>query len=182
MPKEEKIIMPRAWRLYMGRETSKEGSRVELILDSLEGKVYPYAIRLNFYALEDIMDYEALLVGLVVSASRGIKDLHVFIDSRMLVDQVEGSRILRTKEAKKYKEEIMDAITPRYRFHITHLLKYLNPKVEALLGLASIRLELLNREVSVGIKTRPTLEAVGKDATEERKEAKKATEEELKPT
>nr|GEY37996.1 hypothetical protein [Tanacetum cinerariifolium] len=85
-------------RLYMGRETGKEGSGVGMILDSPEGKVYSYAIHLNFYASKDNMDYETMLVGLVTSAGRGIKDLHVFVDSKMLVDQVEGSRIPRTKE------------------------------------------------------------------------------------
>ncbi|GKD82723.1 hypothetical protein Tco_1349562, partial [Tanacetum coccineum] len=60
MPKEEQILTPRAWRLYVGRETGKEGSGVEMIPDNPEEKVYLYAIRLNFYASEDIMDYEAL--------------------------------------------------------------------------------------------------------------------------
>ncbi|GJS49057.1 hypothetical protein Tco_0599178 [Tanacetum coccineum] len=155
MPKEEQIPTPRAWRLYVGRETGKEGSGVEMILDNPEEKVYSYAIRLNFYAPEDIMDYEALLVGLVNPENQ------------------------RSKEVQ---EEIMDATTLFYRFWITHLPKSLNPKAEALVGLASIRLELLNKEVSVGIKTRPTVEAAGKDTTKERNEAKKETEEDLKPT
>ncbi|GJR83597.1 reverse transcriptase domain-containing protein [Tanacetum coccineum] len=117
----------------MGRETGKEGSGVVMILDSPEGKVYSYAIRLNFHASEDSMDYEALLVGLVTSARRGMKDLHVFVDSKMLVDQ-------------------------------------------ALKGLAPIKLELLNQEVSVGIKTRPTVETARKDLEETRNEAKEAME------
>ncbi|GJV46003.1 reverse transcriptase domain-containing protein [Tanacetum coccineum] len=74
------------------------------------------------------MDYKALLAELVALAGKGMKDLHVFIDSKMLVDQVEGSRIPRTKEAKKYKEGIMDATTLFHRVQITHLPKSLNPR------------------------------------------------------
>ncbi|GJS93210.1 hypothetical protein Tco_0800178 [Tanacetum coccineum] len=73
------------------------------------------AIHLNFYASEDSMDYEALLAGPVASTDKGMKDLNVFMGSKLLVDQVEGSRIPRTKEAKKYREEIMDATTLFHR-------------------------------------------------------------------
>ncbi|GJR80549.1 reverse transcriptase domain-containing protein [Tanacetum coccineum] len=132
------------------------------------GKEYSHDVRLNFYASEDNMDYEALLVGLVAFAGRNIKDIHVFIGSKLLVDQVEGSRVPRMKEAKRYMEEIMDATTPFHRFRITYLPNVLNPKAEALTGLASIRLELLNQEVSVGVKTRPSVEAQDKLQEKER--------------
>nr|GEW67818.1 hypothetical protein [Tanacetum cinerariifolium] len=44
-PQEELVPMPREWRLYVGREAGKEGFGVGMILDSLEGKIYSYAIR-----------------------------------------------------------------------------------------------------------------------------------------
>ncbi|GKA61160.1 hypothetical protein Tco_0760567 [Tanacetum coccineum] len=84
-PQEELILMPRAWRLYVGRETCQDVSGVGMILDSPGRKV------------------------------KGMKGLHVFVGSKLLVDQVEGSRIPRTKEAKKYREEIMDATAPFHR-------------------------------------------------------------------
>ncbi|GJS80050.1 hypothetical protein Tco_0729931 [Tanacetum coccineum] len=85
-PQEELVLAPTAWRLYVGREPSKEGSGVGMILVSPEKKVYSYAIRLNFYASEDSMDYEALLAGLVAFAESGMKDLHVFVGSKLLID------------------------------------------------------------------------------------------------
>nr|GEV98243.1 hypothetical protein [Tanacetum cinerariifolium] len=118
--------------------------------------MYSYVIRLNFYAFEDSMDSEALLVGLVASADRGIKDLHIFMDSKILVDQVEGSRILRTKKQRSIGRK---SWMPRPHF-----------------------IELLNQEVKMGIKTMPTVEAVDKDLREGRNEAKKATAEKLKST
>ncbi|GJU71428.1 reverse transcriptase domain-containing protein [Tanacetum coccineum] len=139
------------------RETIKEGSGVGMILINPYTKTCSYAIRLNFNAPNHIMNYEALLAGLVASAGKGMKDLHVFIDSQIWVDQVEGNRIPATKQEKRYKEEIMDATTPFHKFRITHLPKILNPKAEMLTGLATIQVEFLNQEVSVGIKTRPTV-------------------------
>ncbi|GKE74983.1 gag-pol polyprotein [Tanacetum coccineum] len=156
--REKLTPTPRAWRLYLSREANKEGSGVGMILVSLEEKTYSFAIRLNFSALDDNMNYEALLAGLFASANKGRKDLHVFVDSQILVDQVEGNRVLRTKETKKYMEEVMDATTSFHRFRITHLPKALSPKAEVHTGLATIKLEFLNQEVSVGVKTRPLVE------------------------
>ncbi|GKC97173.1 hypothetical protein Tco_1167448 [Tanacetum coccineum] len=92
---EKSTPTPRAWRLYLGREKIEEGSGVGIILVSLKEKMYSHAIRLKFNASNHVMDYEALLVGLAASVSK---------------------------------------------------------------GLATVKLEFLNQEVSVGIKTRPSVE------------------------
>ncbi|GJU25831.1 hypothetical protein Tco_1164452 [Tanacetum coccineum] len=102
--------------------------------------MHSYAIRLKFNASDHAMDFEALLAGLVVSASK------------------EGNHTPIIEQDMKYKEEIMDATAPFHRFRITHLLKLLNSKTEVLTGLKTIKMELLNQEVSVGIKTRPSVE------------------------
>ncbi|GJZ79985.1 gag-pol polyprotein [Tanacetum coccineum] len=149
---------PRAWRLYLGRETIEEGSSVGIIMVSPEEKMYSYAIHLKFNASNHAMDCEALLAGLAVSISKGMKDLHVFMDSPKLVAQTEGSHTPTMEQERKYKKEIMDATTPFHRFRITHLPKNLNSKAEVLTGLATIKWEFLNQEVSVGIKTRPSVE------------------------
>ncbi|GKC83388.1 hypothetical protein Tco_1139105, partial [Tanacetum coccineum] len=55
----------------------------------------------------------------------------------------------------------MDATTSFHRFQIMYLPKALIPKAEVLTGLATIKLEFLNQEVSVGVKTRPSVEVEG---------------------
>ncbi|GKB93512.1 reverse transcriptase domain-containing protein [Tanacetum coccineum] len=151
-------LTPRAWRLYLGRETIEEGSGVGIILVSLKEKMYSYAIRLKFNASNHAMDCEALLTGVAVSVSKGMKDLHVFMDSSKLVSQTEGNHTPEIEQERKYKKEILDATTLFYRLRITHIPKILNFKAEVLTGLATIKLEFLNQEVSTGIKTRPSVE------------------------
>ncbi|GJW92759.1 reverse transcriptase domain-containing protein [Tanacetum coccineum] len=151
---------PRAWRLYVGKETIEEGSGVGIILVSPEEKIHSYAIRLKFHASNHVMDYKALLAGLAASTNQGMKDLHVFINALTLVAQVEGSHTQVTEHERKYNEEILDATTLFHRFQITYLPKNLNSKAEVLTGLATIKLEFLDQEVSVGIKTRPLVEEI----------------------
>ncbi|GKB07815.1 reverse transcriptase domain-containing protein [Tanacetum coccineum] len=172
------------------RNRSISGRRLEkypmvskgIVLVDPEEKEYSHAIRLNFYASEDDMDYEALLAGLVAFAKSGMKDLPVFIGSKFLVDQVRWNRVPRTERARRYRKEIMDATAPFHRFRITYLPKGLIPKAETLTGLASIRLEFLNQEVSVGVKTRPSVEAQDKLPKKARNIPKKTTSGKSSPT
>ncbi|GJY67522.1 reverse transcriptase domain-containing protein [Tanacetum coccineum] len=108
--------------------------------------MHSYVIRLKFNTSDHNIDCEALLAGLAVSVSIGMKDLHVFMDSPRLVAQTEGNHTPTTKQEKKYKKEITDATASFHRFRITHLPKILSSKAEVLTGLATIKLEFLNQE------------------------------------
>ncbi|GJR40845.1 hypothetical protein Tco_1216529 [Tanacetum coccineum] len=110
----------RAWRLYLGKETIKEGSGVGIILVTPNEKMHSHVIRLKFKSSDHAINCEELLAGLAASVRKGT--------------------------------------TPFHNLRITHLPKILNPKTEVLTGLATIKLEFLNQEVSVGIKTRPSVE------------------------
>ncbi|GKB27107.1 hypothetical protein Tco_0866508, partial [Tanacetum coccineum] len=64
----------RAWRLYIGKETIKEGLGVGIILVSPGKKMHLYDIRLKFNTSDHAIDCEALLAGLAASeVSLGIK-------------------------------------------------------------------------------------------------------------
>nr|GEW35757.1 reverse transcriptase domain-containing protein [Tanacetum cinerariifolium] len=76
-------------RAKLDKEVGREGSGVGMIILGPDEEMYSYDIRLNFDAPDHNMDYEALLAGLVASVDKGMKDLHAFIDSKVLVDQVE---------------------------------------------------------------------------------------------
>ncbi|GKF83695.1 reverse transcriptase domain-containing protein [Tanacetum coccineum] len=113
---EKSTPTPRAWRLYLGKETIEEGLSMGIILVSPDEKMHSYAIRLKFNTSDHAIDCEALLAGPAASVSKGMKDLHVFIDSPKLVAQTEGNHTPTTEQERKYKKETMDATTPFHRF------------------------------------------------------------------
>ncbi|GKC92909.1 reverse transcriptase domain-containing protein, partial [Tanacetum coccineum] len=78
---EKSTPTPRAWRLYLGKETIKEGSGVGIILVSPEERMHSYASRLKFNTSDHDIDCEALLARLAIFVSKGMKDFHVFMDS-----------------------------------------------------------------------------------------------------
>ncbi|GJU64867.1 reverse transcriptase domain-containing protein [Tanacetum coccineum] len=94
---------PRAWILYICSEAKEEGYGVGLLLLDPEEKEYYYVPRLNFRASETDMKYEALLTGLDVVFERQIKDLHVFVDSKLMIDQVKGHKEAKKGKTKRYR-------------------------------------------------------------------------------
>ncbi|GKB98547.1 hypothetical protein Tco_0984684 [Tanacetum coccineum] len=95
------IPTPRSWRFYLGRETIEKGSGVGIILVNLEEKMYSYAIRLKFNASNHAMNCEVLLTGLAISVSKGMKDLHIFMDSPKLVARTEGNHTPTMKQERE---------------------------------------------------------------------------------
>nr|GFA27589.1 hypothetical protein [Tanacetum cinerariifolium] len=75
-----------------------------------------YAIRLKFNTSDHAIDCEALLAGLAASVRKGIKDLHVFMDSPKLVAQTKGNHMPAIEQERKYKKDIMDATSPFHRY------------------------------------------------------------------
>ncbi|GKC79578.1 hypothetical protein Tco_1130352 [Tanacetum coccineum] len=65
------------------------------------------------------------------------------------------------ERTKKYMEEVLNAMAPFHRFPITYLPNILNSKAEVLTELATRKLEFLNQEVSMSLKTRPSVEMEG---------------------
>ncbi|GJS49510.1 reverse transcriptase domain-containing protein [Tanacetum coccineum] len=82
---------PRAWRLYLGKETIKKGLGVGIILVSGDEKMHSYVICLKFNASNYAIDCETLLAGLAASISKA------------------------TEQERKYKKEIMEATASFHR-------------------------------------------------------------------
>lgn len=78
------------WELYVDESSNDQGSGAGLILTSLEPKRLriEYALRLDFKASNNEMEYEALLVGLRLAKVVGVRHLHIFSDSQLVVRQV----------------------------------------------------------------------------------------------
>ena len=75
--------------------SSALGARVGIVVITPEGIKLEHSFRLGFRASSNEAKYEALLAGLKVISDLGAKEVEVYSDSRLMVNQVQGS--LRTK-------------------------------------------------------------------------------------
>ncbi|GKB00705.1 reverse transcriptase domain-containing protein [Tanacetum coccineum] len=59
-----------------------------LILTSLEGTEFTYALRFQFTASNNEGEYEALIDGLRIATQIGVRNVHVGVDSKLVANQV----------------------------------------------------------------------------------------------
>ncbi|GJS62277.1 reverse transcriptase domain-containing protein [Tanacetum coccineum] len=150
---------PRAWRLYTDGASNNEGSGAGLILIALDDVEYSYALRLNFSNSNNDAEYEALLAGLQIAKEMQVKDIHIFVDSKLVASQVEGSYEAKGERMIKYREKVLELAGVFNRFRITHMPIAENMKANALSKLAAVQFDHLSKEVLVEVLNERSVEA-----------------------
>nr|GFC76733.1 hypothetical protein [Tanacetum cinerariifolium] len=77
-------------RLYIDGASSSVGFRADLILIAPNDVEYSYALCLNFSNSNIDVECEALLAGIRIATEMQVKDIHDFVDSKLVASQVEG--------------------------------------------------------------------------------------------
>ena len=78
------------WELYVDGVANQRGSGVGLVLVSPEKITIKKSLRLNFSAMNNEVEYEALLKGMVMVQKMGGKAVKAFSDLKLVVGQVRG--------------------------------------------------------------------------------------------
>ena len=76
---------PLSWRVYVDGAANQRGSRMELVLISLEKIIIEKFLRLGFSVTNNEAEYEALLVGMTMIQKIGGKAVKIFSNSRLVV-------------------------------------------------------------------------------------------------
>ena len=86
----------------MDRSATKKVGGVGVVLISPKGEMLKYAVRLQFLAINNETEYEALLAGLSLAKALGAKSLIVQSDSQLIIGQVKGDYEAKEERMQKY--------------------------------------------------------------------------------
>lgn len=78
-------------KVFTDGASNVRGSRVRIILISPEGVRLEKSLKLGFQASNNEAEYEALIAELRAVKSLGEKEVEMFLDSRLVVSQINGS-------------------------------------------------------------------------------------------
>ena len=84
------VQCPTPWELYVDSAANQRGLGVGLVLVSPEKIIIEKSLRLSFSATNNEVEYEALLMGMIMVQKMGGKALKVFSNSKLVVGQVKG--------------------------------------------------------------------------------------------
>ena len=79
------------WKVFMDGAFSALGARTGIVIITLEGIKLEHSFWLGFKTSNNEAEYEALLVGLRVVSDLGAKEVEIYSDSLLIVNQVQGS-------------------------------------------------------------------------------------------
>ncbi|GKA20938.1 reverse transcriptase domain-containing protein [Tanacetum coccineum] len=80
---------PRVERLYTDGASNSGGYRAGQIRIDPDDVEYSYTLCLNFSNSNNDVEYETLLAGLRIATEMQVKDIHAFVDSKLVASQVE---------------------------------------------------------------------------------------------
>ncbi|XP_075674926.1 3-epi-6-deoxocathasterone 23-monooxygenase CYP90D1-like [Castanea sativa] len=84
------ISSQQTWELFVDRVANKKGSGIRIMIISLEQITLEKSLRLDFLAINNEAEYEALQAGLNVVKKLGGKSMKVHCDLRLVAGQVQG--------------------------------------------------------------------------------------------
>ncbi|GKC08675.1 reverse transcriptase domain-containing protein [Tanacetum coccineum] len=148
-PMEDKEELPDPWILFTDGLSCVEGSGAGLILTSLEGTEFTYALRFRFDATNNEAEYEALIAGLRIAEQIGVKNLQAFVDSRLVANQVNETYIAKEPCMIKYLEKVKNLTSTFKEFSIKQVRRGENKKTDALSKMTSTSFAHLSKQVLV---------------------------------
>ena len=86
--KDEKV--DELWRMNFDATYSRDRKGVGVVITSPKGKIFNCVFKLEFYATNNVVEYEALLLGIEIAKDMGIKLLSIKGDSYLVVQQIKG--------------------------------------------------------------------------------------------
>ena len=73
------------WILHVDGASNSQKNGAHLIFANPDGVIAEYALRFDFSAMNNMAEYEVLIVGLRIIKELGIKKVKVFFDSQLVM-------------------------------------------------------------------------------------------------
>jgi ribonuclease HI len=89
---------------------SRSGKGVGIFIESPFGQEFKFAYRLEFNATNNVVEYEALLLGLEFCKDMGVKCLNIKGDSDVVIQQLKNKFACKYKRLKRYKNAVWDTM------------------------------------------------------------------------
>jgi len=150
------------WSLYVDGASSRQGSGVGLRLTSSAGETIEQSYRLGFNASNNEAEYEALIAGLKLALSLGIRELNAYSDSQLVASQFHGEYETRDERMGAYLEVVLNLTKQFDKFELTRIPRGENSSADALAALASTSDPLVKRIIPVEGIEKPSIDIATK--------------------
>src|SRR5437868_12515668 len=125
------------WTMYFDGSLMIEGARAGIMLISPTGERLKYVLQIHFPTSNNATEYEALLHGLRIAISLGIRRLAVHGDSELVVNQVQKEYSCTSAKMSAYFQEVRKLEGTFDGLDLTHVLHKDNNEADELAKMGS---------------------------------------------
>jgi ribonuclease HI len=154
-----KVAEDDLWTMFFDGSCTKESAGAGVLLISPSKKTSHFSFKLDFKVTNNIVEYEALLLGINAAKEMKIKRLHVFGDVYLIIHQVNKYFQEKHVRMKEYRDEVLRAIHTFTDFKISYVPRAMNELVDSLVVLACSFIPPLPHKLNyeIQVKYRPSL-------------------------
>ena len=120
------------WKLYFDGLACNEGQGIGVVIISPNVACFEMSSRLEYFCTNNQAEYEALLFGLKILESMGVKHVEAFGDSLLIVQQVSGKFQCLDGSLNAYLDKCLDVISSFDEFAIHHVYRHENSRANDL--------------------------------------------------
>ena len=124
------------WEVYVDRAANQRRSGVWLVIVSPKKITIDRSLRLGFSVTNNEVEYEALLIGMVMVQKLGGKMMEVFSDSKLIVGQVRGELEARDPIMQEYLSQVRRIQAKFESFDLSYFPRSGNTHADSLANLA----------------------------------------------
>jgi ribonuclease HI len=125
------------WVLYVNSAYSQQGSGAGVAVISPQDDVLNYALHLMFPVINNVAEYEAMIVGLKLVKELGAREVRLYSDSQLAVRQINEEIRVLDDNLLKYKDQLSRLKEHFSRIEILHISHGQNSQADALSKLAA---------------------------------------------
>jgi ribonuclease HI len=98
------------WRMFFDGASSSIGAGAGVVFKSPSQETISLSYKLEFEVTNNVAEYEALVLGLRAAKEMGIREMAVFGDAKLIVQQVKNVYQTKHPRLKNYRNEVWDLV------------------------------------------------------------------------
>ncbi|XP_075649982.1 uncharacterized protein LOC142620504 [Castanea sativa] len=151
------LVEVRPWKVFVDGASNTAGAGVGIVVITPEGLKLEHLFRLGFRASNNEAEYEALLTGLRVVMDLGAKEVEVYSNSLIVVNQGQGNFEAKDPQMIEYLRLVKQTVGNFSNVKIERVARGQNRHVDSLATLASSIADMVPRLIRVELVAEPSI-------------------------
>ncbi|XP_074296967.1 uncharacterized protein LOC141627634 [Silene latifolia] len=125
------------WQMYCDGAARQDGAGAGVVFVTPQNHLMPYAFTLTQLCTNNMAEYQALILGLQMAIEIGVRDMDIYGDSKLVVNQVLSEYEVKKDDLIPYHQQALQLLNQLDDIQVGHVPRSANKLADALANLAA---------------------------------------------